>query len=294
MAKGFWKIAVPSGILIVFLVLMWATSHKLDWPVIDTKGPIADQQRDLFYLTSGLMLLIIVPMIVLLGVFAYRYRDSRPETGAPYRPKWAENTTLEMIWWGLPLAIITLLGAVAWHTSHSLDPYKPLESHLAPLRVNVIGLQWRWLFIYPDQHIASLNELRIPTNRPVAFTITSDAPMNSFWIPQLGGQVYAMPGMSTQLHLSATAPGVYKGVAANLTGEGHANMTFDTHALSDADFVKWVTTTQRTPDRLDVTTYETLRQPSTAKDIHYYVLGDDVYETALTRYHTNHKKEGQE
>lgn len=292
MLKRVLKVAIPLGVLAVFFILMWLASYNLNWQVTDTRGPIAHQQRDLFYLTSGLMLLIIIPMIVLLFAFAYRYRDSRPATSSSYMPDWSENHKLELVWWGIPILIITVLSVVAWRTTHTLDPYQPLTSTAKPLEVQVVGLQWRWLFIYPEQNIASLNELRMPIDRPVAFTITSDAPMNSFWIPQLGGQIYAMPAMSTKLHLSADKPGVYKGIAANITGEGHASMKFDTHAVSQKDFDAWVHERQSAKDTLDTARYEELRKPSKDMQVRYFRVSGEIYNTAVNRYHGNHSMGG--
>lgn len=289
MGKRVLKIVLPLGVLAGFIFLMWFASHSLNWQVIDTKGTIGNQQRDLLFLTSGLMLLIIIPIFILLFIFAYKYRDGRPNQAKNYTPKWADNYKLELIWWGIPIVLIGILMVVAWKTSHSLDPYRPLESSAKPLEVQVIGLQWRWLFVYPEHNVASLNELHIPAHRPIAFSITSDAPMNSFWIPQLGGQVYAMSGMTTKLHLIADEPGTYKGVAANITGKGHASMTFNAHTTSQKDFDTWLKNASSSP-LLSGEVYEQLREPSTDMQVKYYSVNSDLFQASLDRYNrTSHE-----
>ncbi|MDI1353253.1 MAG: COX aromatic rich motif-containing protein, partial [bacterium] len=157
---------------------------------------------------------------------------------------------LEIVWWSIPCIIILILGTVTWKTTHSLDPYKPLESSIKPVEVEVVSLDWKWLFIYPEFKIATVNYLKIPVGTPINFKITAASPMNSFIIPQLGGQIYAMTGMTTQLHLMADAPGNYRGFATNYTGIGFAQMTFNTDASSAEDFSKWVATVKTSSEQL--------------------------------------------
>ena len=176
-----------------------------------------------------LSLVVVIPVFAMTIYIVWRYRESNQK--AKYSPDWDHNSKVETIWWLIPTLLIVVLSVVTWNSSHSLDPFKPIKSSVKPLRVQVIALQWKWLFIYPEQGVASTNILELPVDRPINFEVTADAPMNSFWIPQLGGQIYAMAGMSTQLHLMASEAGTYAGASANLSGKGFAKMKFDTKAV---------------------------------------------------------------
>jgi cytochrome o ubiquinol oxidase subunit 2 len=234
MLKKLLGIGVPVIALIGVIVMMFVAAQGVSMPVIDTRGEIADAQRDTLYFAVITMLVIIIPVFLLAAFIPWRYRASNKR--ATYRPGWTSSKRLEVLWWGVPIIIVAILSVLTWHTSHSLDPYRPLKSSKQPIKVQVVAMQWKWLFIYPEENVASIGEFAMPTDTPVNFTITSDAPMNSFWIPQLGGQIYAMSGMSTKLHLNAHEPGEYRGVSANLSGEGHADMTFTARALTDDDY----------------------------------------------------------
>ncbi len=229
-------------VAVATLAIVWLASGN-HFAVLDAKGSIAAQQRDLMLIATGLMLLIVVPVFALTIHIAWTYRAGNDK--AEYRPDWDSNRKLEAIWWGFPALIILGLSVIIWNSSHSLDPYRPIASDTRPLKVQVVALQWKWLFIYPEQDIASVNYLRLPEDVPVSFELTADAPMNSFWIPQLGGQVYAMSGMATRLHLIANEQGTFQGSSANLSGEGFAAMRFVTEATSTGEFNDWVRTVQR-------------------------------------------------
>ena len=192
-----------------------------------------------------------------------------------YSPNWDTHKILETVWWGIPIIIILILSIVAWNSSHNLDPFKKISSTEQPLKVQVVATQWRWLFIYPEQNIATLNYLKIPTNRPVNFEITSDAPMNSFWIPDLGGQIYAMSGMKSQLSLEASQDGVYKGVSANISGEGFSDMNFNVYSVTDSQFNQWVSTVQNSDENLNSETYDQIAEKSTDKSLKEYKLSDN-------------------
>ncbi len=200
-------------------------------------GTIAAREKHLLILTTSLMLLVVIPVIILTLWICYRYREG---AGGTYRPKWTHSTILEVICWGVPTVIIVTLAIIVWDTTHELNPYKPLESDKKPVVIEVVALDWKWMFIYPEQKIATINYIKIPTDRPIDFRITSAAPMNSFMIPQLGGQIYAMAGMVTQLHLLATHEGRYRGFSANYTGMGFSEMQFHADATSDKKFNSWV------------------------------------------------------
>lgn len=277
------KIIIPVVVIIGGLgVLAWLLQDS-NATVLNPQGTIANQQRDLIIFTLALSAIVVIPVFVLTFVIAWRFRAGNHK--AKYRPNWESNRVLESIWWGIPIVIIAILAVVTWRTSHSLDPYKPLDSNTKPLEVQVVALQWKWLFIYPEQHIATANMLKFPEKTPLNFTITADAPMNSFWIPSLGGQVYAMSGMSTQLHLMADSTGTYYGRSANISGEGFSDMNFAATSLTRADFDKWVQGVQQSADDLDMAAYDKLAKPGTMeKPMAYALAKQDLYDTIVMKY----------
>ena len=251
--------------------------------MLDPKGMVAVEQKELLVMTMLLGLLVIVPVYVLLFVFAWRYREGNKK--AKYSPNLQGNVFAELVWWSIPLAIIGVLSVITWQTSHSLDPHKPIESAAKPVHVQVVAMNWKWLFIYPEQNVASVNHLQVPVGRPVNFEITADAPMNSFWIPQLGSQIYAMPGMSTKLHLVADEPGEYQGVSANLSGAGFAGMRFDVKAGDQSDFNAWVATAKKSSIELNADSYTELAIPSEHNDTALYSSVDSgLYRGVLLKY----------
>ena len=242
--------------------------------ILNPSGDIAAQQRDLIIYSTVLMLLIIVPVILLTLFFAWRYRASN--TKAKYDPEWHHSTALEVVIWSAPLAIIVALGALTWVSTHLLDPYRPLSridantplrDEVRPLEVDVVSLDWKWLFIYPEQGIATVNELAAPVDAPINFRLTSSTMMNSFSIPALAGMVYTMPGMVTKLHAVINEPGVYQGLSANYSGHGFSDMHFKFHGLSQADFNAWVAEAKASGDRLRRQEYLALAQPSTKEPV---------------------------
>lgn len=251
--------------------------------VLNPKGEVAMKQRDILVFSLLLISIVVIPVFVMLGIFAWRYRESNKR--AEYRPNWDSNRTLEFIWWGVPFVIILVLAIVTWRTSHELDPYKALASSTKPLNVQVAALQWKWLFIYPEQKLASVNILHVPEDTPINFTITSDAPMNAFWVPSLGTQVYAMSGMSTKLSLNATEPGDYKGSSSNISGERFADMTFTVKAMEASNFEGWVKNAQNNTKALDQASYESLAKPGTTKSPEYFILKKpDLYDSIVMKY----------
>ncbi|HTH99090.1 MAG TPA: ubiquinol oxidase subunit II [Stellaceae bacterium] len=238
-------------------------------PLLNPQGPIGVQEKDLIILSTVLMLIVVVPVIVLTLIFAYRYRASN--TRANYMPNWAHSYKIEVVIWGVPCLIIIALGSLAWKWSHDLDPYKPLVSSVKPIEIDVVALDWKWLFIYPEQHVASMSEVAIPVNTPVLFNITGDSDaMNSFFIPQIGSQIYAMSGMRTQDNLIATKTGTYDGLSANYSGHGFSDMKFDAKVLNPADFNAWVQKAQASPDKLSSANYESVTKPTWGSPVHYY------------------------
>ncbi len=218
--------------------------------VMDPMGPIGASEKSLILFATGLMLLIVVPVIVMTLAFAWRFRASN--TAAVYKPDWEHSTKIEVVVWLVPCLLIIVLAAVTWSSTHRLDPYRPIASANKPIEVDVVSLDWKWLFIYPDLHIASVNELALPVGTPVNFRITSAGVMNSFFIPQLGGQIYSMAGMQTRLSLLASKPGNYAGISANYSGDGFSDMDFTARAMSSSDFTAWVGTVRASKNALTV------------------------------------------
>ncbi|MBN9018346.1 MAG: ubiquinol oxidase subunit II [Rhizobiales bacterium] len=237
--------------------------------VLKPSGDIALQQRDLLVVSTLLMLLIIIPVMALTAFFAWKYRQSNK--AADYRPDWDHSTQLELVIWAAPLLIIICLGALTWMGTHLLDPYRPLD-RLAreqpltksepPLEVEVVALDWKWLFIYPQYGVATVNELAAPLDRAIDFRITSSAVMNSFYIPALAGQIYAMPGMQTKLHAVINKPGTFEGFSANYSGAGFSGMRFAFLGLSNADFDKWIGEAKASGGSLQRADYLELERPS--------------------------------
>ena len=285
---------VTSILAIIALVVTIGFLRTRNYHVLDAQGLIAAQQRDLLYFATALSLIVILPVFVLTWhiVRTYRVDSKRPAKKRPYQPEWDHNHKLEALWWAIPSVIILALSVVTWTTSHSLDPYKPLEisatasaNTTGPLDIQVVALEWNWLFLYPEQGIATLNHLVVPAGTPLNFKITADAPMNSFWIPQLGGQVYAMSGMSSKLHLIADQPGTFRGSSANLSGEGYADMNFQTKALNLSDFNDWVRSATNGKPQLTANTYEELRKPERGREAATYLLPDTtLYQSVIDRY----------
>jgi cytochrome o ubiquinol oxidase subunit II len=268
-------------VLVLVAVALFIDGNKID--VLDPQGLIAIKEKALLIQASWLMLIVVAPVFVLTFVVAYKYRADNKK--ADYRPDWDYNLALEVIWWGVPCIIIVILSVITWTSTHDLAPFKPLDSKVKPLRVQVVALQWKWLFIYPEHNIASLNYLQIPTNTPINFEVSADAPMNSFWIPQLGGQIYAMPGMSAKLHLIAHNEGEFRGVSANLSGKGFAGMKFMTKATTDAAFNEWIKEVAKSPNMLNTKTFNELAEPSENNPVATFVLQEkELYDQIVMKY----------
>jgi cytochrome o ubiquinol oxidase subunit 2 len=251
--------------------------------MFDPKGIIALKQRNLMITSTLLMLIVVIPVFILTAWIAWRYRAKNKK--AKYTPEWDFNLLAESIWWGLPLIIIIILSVMTFKSSHDLDPFKPIQSNVKPMTIQVVSLQWKWLFIYPEQNIATVNFVQFPDKTPIVFEITSDAPMNSFWIPQLGGQIYAMSGMKSKLHLIADEPGVFRGSSANISGEGFAGMTFTAKATSQEDFDQWVQSVKESPNGLSRGEYEKLVKPSQNNPAAVYSLQDEgLFDWIIMKY----------
>ncbi len=220
---------------ILLLVALFANSNMV---LFDSKGSIGEAQSSLIITSVLLMAIIIIPVLFMAIYFPYKYRHSNKK--AEYTPEWEHSTKIEVVVWTVPCLIVLTLGWITYQTSYSLDPRKEIVSEEEPLTIQVVAMNWKWLFIYPEQQIATVNEIAMPINRPVKFLVTSDTAMNSFFIPQLGSQVYAMAGMENRLNLMAKEEGSYRGISANYSGYGFANMRFKAHAVKDVAFKEWV------------------------------------------------------
>ncbi len=278
--KYTWGLFSILAILLVGALAFFFQDATFD--VLDPRGAIAQQQRELMVIVTLLMLIVVIPVFVLVTLIVFKYRDGK---NSEYDPSLEGNKALEVIWWTIPLAVIVVLSGVIWKSSHQLDPFRPVAAEKKPITVQVVSLQWKWLFIYPEQNIATVNYLQVPEDTPINFKLTSDAPMNSFWIPQLGGQVYTMSGMETSLHLIANEPGEYIGKSANLSGEGFAGMHFTTKATSDAEFEQWVQTVKQAPRNLTFEDYKTLAAPSENDTVKYYASKEkDLFKSIIQKY----------
>ncbi len=239
------------------------------WVVLDPKGPIGLEERSIIITATVLMLIVVVPVIALILIFAWRYRASNLK--AEYRPNWSHSNRIEAVVWLIPCIIIATLGVITWRSSHSLDPYRPLDSKVKPIRIEAVALDWKWLFIYPDQQVATVNEVAFPANVPVEFNITSATVMNAFFIPQLGSQIYAMAGMQTQLHLLASEAGTYQGLSSNYSGDGFSGMTFKAIAApSRQAFDAWLAKVQASRQSPGDAAYAQLAKPSENNPVAYY------------------------
>jgi cytochrome o ubiquinol oxidase subunit 2 len=230
--------------------------------VLDPQGPVASAERLLLINSTAIMLVVVVPVVLATLGFAWWYRSSNPRAGRSQDESYEGRT--EFVLWSIPALIVILLGGVIWIGSHQLDPRAPISGKNDPLRVEVVSLDWKWLFIYPDQHLAAVNRLVIPTGTPVNFRLTSATVMNSFFIPQLGSQIYTMGGMTTHLNLLADAPGEYPGLSAMFSGDGFSDMRFIAKAVPAADFNAWVRQAGSAGPALDDAGYAALAKPSRA------------------------------
>lgn len=238
------------------------------YSVLNPAGQIGAGELWTMIFATLLMLIVVVPVIGMALFFAWKYRESNTE--AEYAPEWSHSTKIEVVVWLVPCLIILALGAVTWFTSHSLDPYKPIASDEKPIHVQVVSLDWKWLFIYPEYGIATVNELRIPKDVPVEFSLTSGSVMNAFFIPRLGGMIYTMAGMQTKLHLIADRTGEFDGASANYSGGGFSDMKFVTYSMDKAGFEAWTDKVKQSANPLTLATYAKLAQPGEDHAPTYY------------------------
>ena len=251
--------------------------------LLDPVGQIGVDEKNLIITATLLMLLVVVPVILMTLVFAWKYRASNKN--ATYAPKWSHSTKIEVVIWTVPILIIIALGVITYKSTHALDPYRPIESDVKPITIEVVAMDWKWLFIYPEQGIATVNKIVFPANTPVNFRITSDTVMNSFFIPGLGGQIYAMAGMQTKLHLIANKNAELDGISANYSGAGFTGMKFKAIATSQAEFDAWVSEVKASPKQLDTAEYEALTKPSQNNPVELYSsVKPNLFQTIIDKY----------
>lgn len=275
-----------TGLILLVILLMQPLTilHFGDYiNVLFPTGSIAIKERNLLLVIQALMLLIIIPVYILTFVFSWKYNAENPK--GKYDPDLVDNKLAEYIWWGVPFIMTLIVCTLTWIKTKELDPFKPIENKKKEMTIQVVALQWKWLFIYPKEKIASVNFLQFPKDTPIRFEITADAPMNSFWIPELGGQIYAMPKMKTELYLIANEEGNFRGSSANLSGSGFAGMHFIAKASSEEDFHQWTETVKKTAKSLNLEEYDKLSAPSKNNPVQLYLLKEeDLFNSIINQF----------
>jgi cytochrome o ubiquinol oxidase subunit 2 len=255
-------------------------SAGCDRGVFDPIGPVAAQEKQLLINSTAIMLAIIIPTMIATVAFAWWFR--RGNKKATYRPDWEYSGAVEMVVWGIPVLTIMLLGGIAWIGSHDLDPAKPLKSNVPPLKVDVVSLDWKWLFIYPDQGIATVNQLVIPAGTPVNYRLTSATVWNVFWVPQMGSMIYTMPRMTTRLNLQADRLGSFDGLSGHFSGDGFPGMQFKVQSVPADQFAMWAQGARGTGTALDGRSYAELSKPSSyVKPITYGAVAPGLFEAIV-------------
>lgn len=281
---------LSSGAIMVIFLIMQPLSvlHFKEYiAVLFPKGKIALEQRNLLLIIQAIMLLVVFPVYILTYIFSWKYSAHNPK--GRYEPDLVDNVIAEYIWWGFPLVLTLIVGGLTWIKTYELDPFKPIISDKKPMTIQVVALQWKWLFLYPEEKIASVNFVQFPTHVPIRFEITADAPMNSFWIPHLGGQIYAMPNMKTELNLIADEAGEFRGSSANLSGEGFAGMHFIAKASTEEAYQQWVEAAKRSSNLLQFDSYHKLAMPSSDNSVELYQLQDaELFDQIVMKYMLPH------
>lgn len=255
------------------LVLIALLLQGCDYALLSPQGPVGEQIRKTLLITAGAMLLVVIPTLFMIVYFARRYSSKHADVEKTYAPDWDHSGKIEAIAWGVPIVIIAVLATITYIATHELDPRRRL-SETQPMVIDVVSMNWKWLFLYPDEKVATVNELAIPVDQPIEFHITSDSTMNSFFIPRLGSQIYAMSGMENRLNLMATSAGVYQGMSANYSGFGFAGMKFKVHALSRNDYREWVANVRSAGVPLTDAVFSALQKDSRFHPVTYYSEAD--------------------
>lgn len=259
--------------------------------VLNPKGPIADAERGLMIDAFIVMMIVVVPVILMALWFVWRYREGR---NARYEPTWAYSAKVDAVVWLVPALIVIAVAVLLWRSTHKLDPYREIASATPPLDIQVVAQDWKWLFIYPEQGVASVNQLAIPAGRPISLRITSDTVMNSFYVPALAGQIYAMAGMQTRLQLLSSQPGKFVGRNTQYSGGGFSDQFFEVLAMTQADFDAWVAKAKQAPAKLDPPTYAKLAERSRMNPITLYsAVEPKLFDAIIDKYTGGHQAHGQ-
>lgn len=278
----FWVVLVVTVLSLALTV--WALfAGSSNYAVLNPKGPIAEGQRDVIIISTILTAIVIVPTTILTFVIVWRYRD-KPGRKAKYDPDFNHSNVLESIWWGIPIVVIAVLGIVTVRYTYALEPSVAIKSDKQPVVIQAVSMDWKWAFFYPEEGIAAVNTLTIPEDRPIRFELTSDAPMNSFWIPQLGGQIYTMSGMAMNLYLQADHTGKYYGSGANFSGEHFGAMNFDVNAVTQSDYEAWVNKVKTESQPMTMDTYQSLAIPGTADKQYFSAFPENLFQQLVTQY----------
>ncbi|WP_170006165.1 ubiquinol oxidase subunit II [Bacillus fonticola] len=276
MKKKLLKRLSYTGMFVLIVTVLSGCSEQ--FIVLDSKGPVGEVQANLMAISAILLGVVIIPVLIFFAFIVYRYRD-RPDSKASFKPEWDDNKWLEIVWWGIPILVVGILGFYTIRDTFVLAE-RPAESEdVEPLTIQVTSLDWKWLFLYPEQGVATVNYVEIPINVPVDFQLTTDAPINSFWVPQLGGQKYTLPGKTLQLWLEADEEGTYYGTANNFSGEGFTEMKFDVNARSEEEFSDWVNEVKEGPSSsLTMDGYEQLSEPSVVEQAEFSSYTSGLFE----------------
>jgi cytochrome o ubiquinol oxidase subunit 2 len=260
-------------LFLAILVFSCVLFTQIDMAVLNPKGWVGLEERNLLVVATLLMLIVVIPVFILTFFIVWRYNAKNG--GGKHTPDWSHSTLAEIVWWGVPFIIVVILSVLNWKGCIDLDPFRPLDHPKKKMTIQVVALDWKWLFIYPEEKIAMVNFIQFPVDTPIQFEISGDAPMNSFWIPELGGQIFAMAGMRTELQLIANATGEYRGVSANLSGRGFSGMQFIAKASSQEDFDQWVQFVQgMKKESLNKETYKELAKQTENNPVIFYSLDD--------------------
>ncbi|MEO4040322.1 ubiquinol oxidase subunit II [Hoeflea sp. CAU 1731] len=283
---------LPIRLLLTSLSLIFLSGCGLNTaPILDPKGPIALAERDLLFAALFVMMIVVIPVFVMAFLVVWRYRADGGK--GKYTPDWGYSAGIDAVIWIVPAIIVIVLGVMLWNATFKLNPYKPLASSEPALEVQAIALDWKWLFVYPQYGVATVNEIAMPVNRPVSFRITSDTVMNSFFIPSLAGQIYAMAGMTTQLHLVADSTGTFRGRNTQYSGDGFAEQWFEAHSMSNEDFEAWIEKVKQSDRGLDDASYAELAKPTIKHEVEYYssfapgLFGSILQKYAMNQDHRN-------
>jgi cytochrome o ubiquinol oxidase subunit 2 len=273
------------------LALLLLTGGCSDLTVLEPKGSIGESERALIVQAFGLMLIVVIPVIALSLWLPWRYRAGNGS--AVYRPEWSRSRLIDSLVWLVPAGIVVALGTLVWTSTHRLDPYQPIDSRVAPVQVQAVSLDWKWLFIYPQLGIATVNQLVFPARTPLSLHITSDTVMTALFVPQLGSQIYAMAGMETRLSLMADTTGKYLGENTQFSGSGFADMRFEAVATTQEDFDRWLEKVQRSPQVLDAARLAELEKPRARVPVEYFSrVNPDLFASIIARYRSTTPQNG--